>query len=180
MKPLSRRDRTALAIGAASVMVFVLFRFVVFPLVDGRQRLEKNVRNREKAIVRMRAMQEKYKKLHARSNSLASQLSRRPANFSLFAFLEQKAAAAGVKESIAYMKPSAVESEGVLQQAMVEMKLKGISLQQLVGFLKLVESPENIVGVRRISIQEKVRDKAATLDVIMQVVSLEKMAQETS
>ena len=177
---LSRRDRMALVVGGVCVLLFVMVQFVLFPLLDGRQRLTRNIRSRKAAIGRMHKMQSRYKLLHVRADTLARQLSKRPENFSLFSFLEQKAAQAGVKESIAYMKPSAVETDGALKQTMVEMKLKGISLKQLVAFLKLVESPKNIVGIRRISIQENSREDQSTLDVIMQVVSLEQVEQEAA
>ena len=81
------------------------------------------------------------------------------------------AAEAEVKDNIAYMKPSDAAGEGVLQQIMVEMKLKAINLKQLVAFLERVESPENIVELKRISIQEN-KKQEGTLDVIMQVISL--------
>jgi general secretion pathway protein M len=61
--------------------------------------------------------------------------------------------------------------EGGLRQIMVEMKLKAVTLKQLVAFLELIESPENIVELKRISIQEN-KKEAATLDVIMQVITL--------
>ncbi|GBE11851.1 hypothetical protein BMS3Abin13_00127 [bacterium BMS3Abin13] len=51
------------------------------------------------------------------------------------------------------------------------MKLQAVSLQQLVDFLRLVESPENVVAIKRIAIQQNTKEES-TLDVIMQVVSL--------
>jgi general secretion pathway protein M len=54
---------------------------------------------------------------------------------------------------------------------MVEMKLKAINLKQLVSFLEQVESPGNLVELKRISIQEN-KKQEGTLDVIMQVISL--------
>ena len=69
------------------------------------------------------------------------------------------------------MKPSDASGEGELQQVMVEMKLKAITLRQLVAFLERIESPVNIVELKRISIQKNKKEED-TLDVIMQVVSL--------
>ncbi|HDK43754.1 MAG TPA: hypothetical protein ENG91_04290 [Desulfobacteraceae bacterium] len=54
---------------------------------------------------------------------------------------------------------------------LVEMKLQAVSLQQLVDFLRLVESPEKVVAIKRIAIQQNTKEES-TLDVIMQVVSL--------
>ncbi len=51
------------------------------------------------------------------------------------------------------MKPSDPAGEGGLQQVMVEMKLKTVPLDRLVDFLERIESPVNIVALKRISIQ---------------------------
>ena len=92
------------------------------------------------------------------------------ASFSLFSFLDKQAEGAGIKELISYMKPSTVEGDEDLQESIVEMKLQQISLKQLVDFLKLIESPEKVVSVKRISIQESGKEKGL-LEVIMQIVT---------
>ena len=71
------------------------------------------------------------------------------------------------------MKPSETADEGPFKEVLVEMKLQAISLKQLVDFLNFVESPKNVVALKRISIQENKKEEA-TLDVILQVVSLDR------
>jgi general secretion pathway protein M len=171
MPALSAKDRRALIIGITALVVFVLVQFVLFPLLDGRKRLERGIRVKEKGLVEMRAMQKSYGQRSKQNNSLAEQVDRRSTNFGLFAFIEKKAAEAKVKENIAYMKPSDPSGEGELQQVMVELKLKAVNLKQLVAFLERIESPQNVVAVKRISIQENKKEKGS-LDVIMQVISL--------
>ncbi len=63
-----------------------------------------------------------------------------------------------------------VEGDEDLQESIVEMKLQQISLKQLVDFLKLIESPEKVVSVKRISIQESGKEKGL-LEVILQIVT---------
>ncbi|VAW40199.1 hypothetical protein MNBD_DELTA04-1638 [hydrothermal vent metagenome] len=171
MKQLARRERLALIAGGVFVALFVVMQFGVFPVLDHWHRLQRDIKVREKAVVEMRDLQSRYRRLHGKANSLTRQLSRRPPDFSLFSFLEKTAAQAGVKQSIAYMKPSATTDDGALQEMLVEMKLRAVSLQQLVDFLRLVESPENVVAIKRIAIQQNTKEES-TLDVIMQVVSL--------
>jgi general secretion pathway protein M len=175
MKRLSRRDRMALIVGLGALLLYAALEFIIFPLHEQNARLVKSIRSKEKALAEMQAMQGQYRKLATRGEDLRQQLTGRPANFTLFSFLEQKAAASQVKQNIAYMKPSQTLEEGALKQLLVEMKLQAISLQQLVSFLEQIESPENIVAVRRITIQENTQT-AATLDVVMQVVSVERAA----
>ncbi len=171
---LSRRDRIALAAGGAALLLFVLLQFVLFPVLDKRQRLEKGIAARERALAEMQQMQKRYARLHEQNSSLGRQLARRDRNFSLFSFLEKMASATGVKQNIAYMKPSSVQGEGAVRQTTVEMKFKAVSLKQLVGFLEKIEAPDKLVAVRRISIQENKKEKA-TLDVILQVISIDQV-----
>lgn len=176
MMALSRRDKTALIIGGSLLLVFVLVQFIFTPLVEKRRKLEKTIAAREKAVVEMREMQVQYGQLHEQSSGLEKQLTDRAADFSLFSFLEKMATESKIKDHIAYLKPSTVTGEGVLRQVMVEMKLQTIGLQQLVNFLQRIESPKNIVTIKRISVQENKKVKG-TLDVIMQVISIDQRTQ---
>jgi len=168
---ISRRDRTALTVGAIVLLVFVLVQFVLFPLLDKRRRLEKTVTSRRQHLAEMQAMQQRYSRLHARSSGLEEQLAKRAGDFSLFSFIEQQGGQAGVKEHIAYMKPSTMTGKGALREVMVEIKLQAIGLAQLVRFLDSIESPQNVVEIKRISIQENTKNKG-TLDVVLQVISI--------
>jgi general secretion pathway protein M len=168
---LSQKDRRALIVGISILMLFLLVQFALFPLLDKRKRLARGIVAKEKSLVEMHDMQDRYRQLSKQSNTLEQRVSRRSEEFGLFAFLEKMAAEAKVKENIAYMKPSDPAGEGGLQQVMVEMKLNAMNLKQLVAFLERIESPGNIVELKRISIQEN-KKQAGTLDVIMQVISL--------
>lgn len=168
---LSKRDRTTLMIGGVVLLLFIVVQFVLFPLIDKRKRLARSIAVREREIVEMQSMQQKYGQLHEQSNGLEKQLKNRADGFSLFSFLEKMATQSAIKDHIAYMKPSSVTGEGMLRQIMVEMKLQSIGIQQLVDFLNHIESPENVVTIKRISIQENRKEKG-TLDVLIQVISI--------
>jgi 5'-3' exonuclease len=53
---------------------------------------------------------------------------------------------------------------------MVEMKLEGITLTQLVDYLALVESPEYLVGVKRLSVRQS-KGSEGYLSVLLQMVT---------
>ena len=173
MIKITPRDRKVLIVGGVFVLLFVVVQFAVFPLMENRDRLERSISAREKALVEMKDLQVEYKQLHSKANVLLDQLVGRQNDFSLFSFLEQMAAKSEVKKNITYMKPSETADEGPFKEVLVEMKLQAISLKQLVDFLTLVESPRNVVALKRISIQENKKERA-TLDVIVQVVSLDR------
>ncbi|HBI16155.1 MAG TPA: hypothetical protein DDY20_11680 [Desulfobulbaceae bacterium] len=174
MIKISKRDRLVLAIGGTFVLLFLVLQFGILPLLDGRDRLKKGLEAREKALVEMRDLQTRYRELHGKANALQEQLGGRETGFSLFSFLEQMAAQSEVKKNIAYMKPSeTADDKGPFKEVLVEIKLQDISLKQLVDFLQLIEAPDKIVALKRISVQEG-KKETGTLDVIMQVVSIDR------
>ena len=175
MIALNKRERISVAIAGVALLLFVLLQFIVFPLADKRSRLAKSLAAKEKAVLEMQSMQEQYKALSKQSGSIAAMLAQRDAGFSLFTFLEKNAADSKVKESIAYMKPSESLGNELFKQSLVEMKLQAVGLAQVVKFLELVESPKNLVGVDKITIQENTKEKA-TLDVTLHLVSIDQVA----
>ena len=70
------------------------------------------------------------------------------------------------------MKPSTVDGDE-LNEAMVEMKLQQITLSDLIGFIRLIESEEDVVFIKRFSIQES-GDAQGFFDSILQIVTFEK------
>ena len=168
---ISRRDRLFLTVGGVVVLLFVIIQWGIVPLLNNRERLQRGIETRRQALVEMAELQERYRELYGKANSLQEQLAGRDPGFSLFSYLEQMAAGTEVKKNIAYMRPSETADQGTFREILVEMKLQEITLKQLVDFLKRIEAPDKVVAVKRISIQENSKAEG-TLDVIMQVVSL--------
>ena len=159
-----------IVIGLVFLLVFAFLQFVVGPYVDASARLDASLANRQKDLLELRLLQQEYRNLRAEEGGIKEQLARRPGTFSLFSFLDRQASEAGVKEFIGYMKPSTSEGDGELVESLVEMKLQQISLDKLVEFLKLIESPENVVSIKRLSIQESGKEQGL-LEVILQIVT---------
>ena len=95
----------------------------------------------------------------------------RERDFSLFSFLEQAAAGAQLKDRVVYLKPSRKQGRGAYREEVVEMKLQGIGIGQLVTLLEAVEGPDHLLAVRRCVLQRG-KDREEGLDVILQVVTL--------
>lgn len=113
-----------------------------------------------------------YRSLRKGADAIGQRLNRRKQGFTLFSFLEEAAGLTGVKGNIKYMKPSESRGSGEYPESQVEMKLDGITLKQLVDFLRRVESPENVVTVRRITVQEA-KVTSGYLDVTLQVLTFQ-------
>jgi len=169
---LGRREKILVSLAACFIAVFVLFQFIIFPFFDKREVIRRGIDAKRaglKEIVRLRSEYESYKR---GADGIRRYLKGRIKSFTLFSFLEQTAGKARVKNHIKYMKPSASRTNGRFKESMVEMKLDKINLKQLVDYLYLIESPENVVSIKRISIKD---NKGATgyLDAVMQVITIE-------
>ncbi|MGD9947575.1 MAG: type II secretion system protein GspM [Desulfobulbus sp.] len=172
---LTGRERKMVFLAGAALAVFVLVQFVLFPLIDQRARLQKRLVSKEKALAEMRLLKQQFQQLNKQSGSMADILDQREEGFSLFAFLEQNAAESAVKELIVYMKPSESQEGKNLSQSRVEMKLQGVSLEQLLRFVAKSESPQQLVGVAKMTVQENTKAQGS-LDATLVMVSVERPA----
>ncbi len=170
MRQLSQKDRRALLLLTAALLLFALFQFLLFPLMKEQKELTRRIASREKALAEMQAMQVEVRQMSSQSSSLGERVGQRSPSFSLFSFLERKGEEAQVKENILYIKPSNTDEEGELRKVAVEMKLQAVPLGRLVALLERIESLEQIVEVERISIM--INKKQGGLDATLRVISL--------
>jgi len=167
---LAKREKYLIALAVVVVVFAVLIQLVVMPFMEGRERMQNGVAAKEKNLQEIVRLRQEYQVLKQGSETLSQRLSSRPANFTLFSFLEKAAGEAGVKNNIKYMKPSASTGKGPFKESLVEMKLETITLRQMVEYLKLIESPDDIVSVKRISVQTN-KKETQYLDAILQVLT---------
>ena len=169
---LARREKYFVSAAVCFIAVFVLLQFVVFPFFESRRRIQRGLKVKEKGLEAIVELRAEYRACQKGCQELQQNLARREKGFSLFSFLEKAADKAKVKAHIKYMKPSTSSGTGPYKESMVEMKLEGITLEELVGYLYRIESPDYLVGIKRISISENKKEQGY-LDAIMQVLTLQ-------
>jgi len=167
---LAKREKYLIALAVIVIISALVIQFVIMPFWENRERLKNNVTVKQNNLEQMVALRRQYLLLQKDSNTLSQRLTSRPQKFTLFSFLEKAAGDAGVKDNIKSMKPSASTGKGPFKESLVEMKLERITLGQMVGYLKLIESPENLVSIKRLSIQAN-KKETQFLDVVLQVLT---------
>ena len=169
---LAKREKYAIAFAALFVVVFSLVQFVIFPIFKERERIQRGVQAKETGLKEIEKMRAEYQDLKKNSQEIKQTLSKRERGFTLFSFLEKAASETAVKDHIKYMKPSSSQGKGLYKEIMVEMKLEAITLNQLVSYLYGIESPEDLISIKRISVKENQRE-AGLLDAIVQVLTFQ-------
>lgn len=169
---LAKREKYFVGIAVCSIVLFLLLQMIIFPFFEKRDRLKNGVKVKEEALREIMRLSAEYQAYVGDSLEIQQRLAKRTTGFTLFAFLEQAAGEAGVKENIEYMKPSTSKGTGPYRESMVEMELEGITLNQLTQYLHRIESPEDLVSIKRMSIKQN-KKEAGYLDVVFQALTFQ-------
>ena len=174
---LAKREQTMVAGLLIGISALFFFSLVVSPLFDTKHRLEKSIAVKQQELQTIKSLQREYQLLQQHSGDMQQRLLQRSPNFTLFSFIEQQAARAGVKDQINYIKPGKTTSDTSLIESRVDMKLQQVTLEKLVNFLQGVESRENVVFIARISIQQNGKGEGY-LNAVLQLLTYTVKAQK--
>ena len=167
---LTREQKYVLSAIIAVVAFGLSVQFVLYPLYEAKKKMEDSLAASRKVVKVLEPLGREYLKWKRDSDAVQAIAAQRPADFTLFTYLERKAAEAGVKNAVRYINPLRSSRIGNLEESSVEMKLEKITLKQLTRFLYFVESPQDLINVRKASIN-KPKESPEYLNVVLQVVT---------
>ena len=174
LKKLNKREKYAIYALSGAVLLFILFQFIVFPSIDKRKRLKRTLQIKEDVLLEMNTLKSDYDAIEKRTNLAKVRFENREKGFTLFSFLDRLTGKARIKEYVTYMKPSTtVQKNNSYKISQVEMKLKGLTIQQLTTYLHMVETSKNMVHIKRLSIS-KTGKQEGFVDAVLQVETVEK------
>ena len=137
--------------GIVCVILAIIF-WGILPAYEYRAELQDKQQKTRVRLQELEALKAKYE--HARASSGNTQaMGEKGPGFTLFSFLEQQATRDGIKEQIAYMRPSSESlSTGVVEDQ-VQIRLENVRLPRLVAFLKNIEYAPESIFVKRMTIR---------------------------
>jgi general secretion pathway protein M len=172
-KKLTRREKYAVCTALGAISLFVLFQFIVFPLVEKKNRLERSIQVKTEILENMAALKLEYEATRKENEQSDNRYRQREKDFTLFSFLDKLSGSAGIKKNITYMKPSTTtQKNSPYKISQVEMKLQGLTLQQLTTYLHMIETSRNMVYINKLSILKTGKDKGF-VDAVLQVETSE-------
>ena len=174
IKKLTKREKYAIYALSGAILLFILFQFIVFPSIDKRKRLKRTLQIKEDILLQMKTLKSDYDAIEKRTSLAKVRFENREKGFTLFSFLDGLTGKARIKEYVTYMKPSTtVQKNNSYKISQVEMKFKGLTLQQLTTYLHMVETSKNMVNIKRLSIS-KTGKQEGFVDAVLQVETVEK------
>ncbi len=172
-KNLNKRERYGIMLATGVIGIFIIAVFIVEPFLSRTANMKNSLQAKADMLVEMQRLQSEYAALTQQTKISKSRFQRRQKGFTLFSFLDRLAGESGIKDRISYMKPSKkAQKNSPYKISRVEMKLEGISLEQLSNYLYSVETSQNMVDITKISISKKDK-KQGLLTAVLQVETVE-------
>lgn len=164
---ITKREKYAVWIAGALIAVVILMQVIIFPLVDKRQQLNRQIAVQTQTIKELLVLKADYEGTKKIADSERARIAGRSSGFTLFSFLDTLAGQVGLKDRIAYMKPSKTTLENTpYALSVVETKLQDITMKQLTSYLYRIETSNNLVRVKGLSIA-KTGKQAGTIDAVL-------------
>ncbi len=171
---LSRREKQSIYLVFGFICVFIVVQFAVYPLMDKKSLLKRSIQAKAKMLENIISLKNRYDTINRKEKLAKIHFSQRKKGFTLFSFLDRLSGKAGIKEHITYMKPSTTtRKNSPFKISMVEMKLQAVTLNQLTPYLYMVETSENMVKIKRLSISQTGKNKDF-INAVLQVETSER------
>jgi general secretion pathway protein M len=151
---LQPRERLLLGGAAAALVLFLIFKVAIDPLFKHSADLDRQIVTARRQFVELRTMQQEYQRQKSVVDSINSQLKRQQ-NFAIFSRLEELAAQTGIRNKILHMKPTVSTPSEVYNEESVEVKMEGVTLEQLVRYLHQVENSPQLLKIKRLEIKPR-------------------------
>jgi general secretion pathway protein M len=171
---LTKSQKQTVIVGLVFAAAAVLVQFAVFPYFDARQKTMGAIAASEKTLRELANLSAEYGILRQRSEEIRRVIERRPPGFALFSYLEKRAADTGVKTNIKSINSLKSAQQGAYEETAVEIRLDKLTMKQLTDFLYRVESREDLVRIRKMSIG-KMKESPEYLSVLIQAFTYQPM-----
>jgi general secretion pathway protein M len=151
---LDTRQRYLVVACAVVVLLALTLNFAVFPLWDATTKTKKSVAANSKKLAEMAAIDAEFAVQDAKIFLIKNAIATRRTDFTLFSCLEKKAFSANVKGAIKQMNSMQGARSASFEETLIDMKLEKITIRQLEDFLYQVESPADLIKIKRITINK--------------------------
>lgn len=156
---LSSRERTLVGLAGGALAIIFVYTMIWEPIEDQRVQLAKRIQTKQHDLVEMEQMRENYLDLLNQFELREKIIERADPKFSLFPFIESTVSQVlGGRDKIASMNPQNKDISGTYREESVELKLNGVSLQQLVDLMYHIEKGPQPLRLTRLSVKKRPRE----------------------
>ena len=155
---LSPRERTLVGVATGAVVLIALYTFGLSPYLDAGEMARRGIAQKQKELAEIQDMRDHYLDLVRRFEASRAVLAKVQPNFSLFSQIESTVSQVVSRDHIASMNPASKVVGDTYREESVELKLTGISLDQLVDMAYRIEKGDQPLRVTRLQLKKKTSD----------------------
>ena len=173
---LSPRERLLVGLAGGALLVIALYSLLWEPLEEGRLALARRITIKSSELQEMQHMREVYLDLLNQFELRQKIIDRADPKFSLFPHIEATVGQVVGREKIASMNPQNKElGGGAYREESVEIKLTGVTLEQLTDLMYKIEKSPQPLRFTRMQVKKRPREPS-TFDVTATVSMLRAQA----
>ncbi|HSQ00235.1 MAG TPA: type II secretion system protein GspM [Candidatus Dormibacteraeota bacterium] len=173
---LSSRERLLVGLAGGALLVIALYTLLWEPLEEGRLALARRITVKNAELQEMQHMREVYLDLLNQFELRQKIIDRADPKFSLFPHIEATVGQVVGREKITSMNPQNKElGGGAYREESVEIKLTGITLEQLTDLMYKIEKSPQPLRFTRMQVKKRVREPS-TFDLTATVSMLRAQA----
>jgi len=149
---LSRREKLLVVAVAVLVSAWLLFAFAVKPAIERTETLTRVISEKQDELQKLRARSNEYTFLCDSLGNLYTKVASQEKEFELLPFLESLIRECGL--TAVKMEQHVSQLDPKYYETIVEIRLEGLTLKQLVDFFWKVESSEVLAKIKSLYIKK--------------------------
>lgn len=137
---LMKREKTILVGGAGFLVVLIVLQFVVRPVGERLATLRRVVTDRREVLTQIQMKSKEYKDLDIQIARLRAKVVPQQESRRILSTIERVRQECELSQDVLSLKPTTIAVGDKYQQTMVDVRLEGVTLAQIVAFLSKLDS----------------------------------------
>ena len=154
LQNLGARERLFVICGVVALLLTIIYALVIDPLTTQSVQLDRRILKTQRDVQELYTLQRQYQAHKQILDDINAKLQRQK-NFAIFSHLEKLAGDTGIRGKIVYMKPTVSTPSDAYEEESVEIKMEGVTLQQLIRYLYQVENSPQFLKIKRLHIKPR-------------------------
>lgn len=158
LQNLQSREKILILVASIGIVAYFLFSLLIDPMLQRSRDLERQMLAARRQLSDLQTLQGEYQRQKSIIDSINGQLKRQQ-NFAIFSRLEELAGQTGIRSKILHMKPTVNTPSEAYNEESVEVKMEGVTLEQLVRYLQRVENSPQLMKIKRLDVKPRLENR---------------------
>jgi general secretion pathway protein M len=170
---LNIREQRIILIGIVFFSSLFIYTLILGPLFEKNKLLKYQIEKKNQELSEMINLRSSVVQDQDGMDRIKAVIDQRGQGFSVFAYLEQLASRAEMKDKIIYIKPQRETPVGPFRESLAEIKLDNIDLEDLTRFLYEIDASEDLLYIKNLKMKaSKIGKEQGSLQATLSVGTL--------